>query len=257
MELKKTKIFGLDFLNEHDLSLINAHVFRDLGKPLINGHELPIIFTPNVDYLVKLDRPDNKYIQDFLKKSKYILPDGQPIIWASKLTRERLITRLTGSDLFPLMFSRAQNENIPILLLTSNEKLADFYRGFGDNVCAHALPLIKNNNIGEVADNIISMIEKSSIKIVFIGIGFPNQDLLCMEVFDRMKKKNIEYPLVCLFGAALSFFAGHERRAPKLYQNVGMEWFYRFSKEPKRLFKRYFIDSMRFFKLLYEMRKSK
>ena len=48
-------------------------------------------------------------------------------------------------------------------------------------------------------------------------------------------------------GATIDFEAGNIKRAPKIFQKLYMEWFYRFLKEPKRMFKRYFIDDMQFF----------
>ena len=48
-------------------------------------------------------------------------------------------------------------------------------------------------------------------------------------------------------GATIDFEAGNVRRAPKIWQKLYLEWFYRFCKEPRRLFKRYFIDDMKFF----------
>ena len=48
-------------------------------------------------------------------------------------------------------------------------------------------------------------------------------------------------------GATIDFEAGTLKRAPKIWQKIGMEWLYRCMKEPKRLFKRYFVDDMQFF----------
>ena len=48
-------------------------------------------------------------------------------------------------------------------------------------------------------------------------------------------------------GATIDFEAGNVKRAPKIYQKLAMEWLYRFTREPKRLFLRYFVDDMKFF----------
>lgn len=68
-----------------------------------------------------------------------------------------------------------------------------------------------------------------------------------------MKYRN-RMPGVDIFmglGATIDFEAGTLKRAPAIWQKIGMEWLYRCMKEPKRLFKRYFIDDMQFFLLLY------
>lgn len=46
-------------------------------------------------------------------------------------------------------------------------------------------------------------------------------------------------------GASIDFEAGKVKRAPKWMQKCGLEWFYRFCKEPRRLFKRYFVDDIK------------
>ncbi len=64
-----------------------------------------------------------------------------------------------------------------------------------------------------------------------------------------MKYRNL-MPSIDIFmalGATIDFEAGTLKRAPKVWQKYSMEWFYRFLKEPKRLFKRYFIDDIQFF----------
>ena len=52
----------------------------------------------------------------------------------------------------------------------------------------------------------------------------------------------------------LVFLAGNVRRAPAWVSRIGMEWFYRFLMEPRRLFKRYFIDDMHLFRLIFKYR---
>ena len=52
-------------------------------------------------------------------------------------------------------------------------------------------------------------------------------------------------------GATIDFEAGNVKRAPKWVQKIAMEWFYRFLMEPRRMFKRYFVDDIKFFKLMY------
>ena len=53
--------------------------------------------------------------------------------------------------------------------------------------------------------------------------------------------------LFMALGATIDFEAGTLKRAPVMWQRIGMEWLYRALKEPQRLFKRYFVDDMKFF----------
>ena len=63
----------------------------------------------------------------------------------------------------------------------------------------------------------------------------------------KWKSKMPSVELWMALGATIDFEAGTLKRAPLFYRKIGMEWLYRFTREPKRLFKRYFIDDMKFF----------
>ena len=56
-------------------------------------------------------------------------------------------------------------------------------------------------------------------------------------------------------GATVDFLAGNVKRAPSWMSNAGLEWFYRFLQEPKRMFKRYFIDDVQILGLIWKYRK--
>lgn len=57
-------------------------------------------------------------------------------------------------------------------------------------------------------------------------------------------------------GGCVDFLAGGVKRAPKWMQNVGLEWFYRFLQEPRRMFRRYFVDDIKIFGMARKYRKS-
>lgn len=63
-------------------------------------------------------------------------------------------------------------------------------------------------------------------------------------------------PLTLLLGASFEFYTNEIKRAPLWIQKVGFEWFYRFLQEPKRMFKRYFIDDIKFLSLVYKESKN-
>ena len=87
------------------------------------------------------------------------------------------------------------------------------------------------------------MVNESGATVLLVGVGAPKQEKWIMKYKDMM-------PGVKLFmalGATIDFEAGTLKRAPEAWRKLGLEWLYRFLKEPKRLFKRYFIDDMKFF----------
>ena len=81
--------------------------------------------------------------------------------------------------------------------------------------------------------------------MVLVGVGAPKQEKWIMAHRHKMPGVRLWMAL----GATIDFEAGNVSRAPAWMQKICMEWFYRFLKEPRRMFRRYFIDDVRFFGL--------
>jgi len=81
--------------------------------------------------------------------------------------------------------------------------------------------------------------------LLFVGLGSPKQEYWISDWLE-----SIETKLAIGVGVSFSFVAGDVRRAPKCFQQIGMEWLWRLAMEPRRLWKRYLVDDIKFFKLL-------
>lgn len=95
----------------------------------------------------------------------------------------------------------------------------------------------------EENEAIYKMINDSRANVVLVGVGCPKQE----KWIDAHKSKMIGVDLWMALGATIDFEAGNVRRAPEWVQKIAMEWFYRFMMEPRRMFKRYFVDDVKFF----------
>jgi exopolysaccharide biosynthesis WecB/TagA/CpsF family protein len=95
----------------------------------------------------------------------------------------------------------------------------------------------------EENEQIYQMINNSEANVVLVGVGCPKQE----KWIDKHKSLMPKVDIWMALGATIDFEAGHVKRAPLIWRKIYMEWFYRFLQEPRRLFKRYFIDDMRFF----------
>jgi exopolysaccharide biosynthesis WecB/TagA/CpsF family protein len=95
----------------------------------------------------------------------------------------------------------------------------------------------------EECKEIVNIINKSDANVVLVGVGAPKQEKWIMKWKHLMPGIKVWMAL----GATIDFEAGNVKRAPKIYQKLAMEWLYRFTREPKRLFHRYFVDDMKFF----------
>ena len=95
-------------------------------------------------------------------------------------------------------------------------------------------------------------IKESGADILIVFLGCPKQ-----EKFISRNKEKYQVPISITMGGCVDFIAGGVSRAPLWMQNAGLEWFYRFLQEPRRMFKRYFIDDMRIFGLAIKYRNNK
>lgn len=90
---------------------------------------------------------------------------------------------------------------------------------------------------------LIDIINASGATVLLVGVGAPKQE----KWIAKYRSQMFNIKLFMALGATIDFEAGNIKRAPILFQKMAMEWFYRFLREPKRLFRRYFIDDVCFF----------
>ena len=239
------KLFDLDFISAPSLADIIDSIM-DYQHTLGDEKKLPFVITPNADQIVKLSQPEHKILKEKLCNVQFILPDGQPIIWFSRLVRKPLPARLTGSDLFPLLWQKIKLHRQKILVIISNEALGLKLKQDYDNIIYYAPPFFEANTPSQdkIAKNIVSKIEEFQPKYVLVGVGFPKQEWLSLTIHTTLLKLRIPSPLFLCLGASAEFYVGTRKRAPLLLQKVGLEWLHRLWLEPKRMWRRYIIGGM-------------
>jgi N-acetylglucosaminyldiphosphoundecaprenol N-acetyl-beta-D-mannosaminyltransferase len=238
--------------NIFNLNFVAADNFDEIIESIIeetNTVSFPVVITPNVDLTVHLNH--NKALLPIFQNARFILPDGAPIIWFSKLLRKPLKKRLAGSDLFPLVWRAAMHHQKKVFLVLPNEevksKLAIEYP-----TAQFYIPPFFDATKEEVeteAQKIFPLIQQHQPDFVFLGLRYPKQEMLIVNLHDKLKVADVKMPLFFNLGASYEFYTGMKSRAPKWLQNVGLEWLHRFLSEPKRTFKRYFYDDLYIFVL--------
>ncbi|MBN2980272.1 MULTISPECIES: WecB/TagA/CpsF family glycosyltransferase [Cohnella] len=168
-----------------------------------------------------------------------VLPDGQPVRWGLNLLyRTNLKERVYGPDLTLKVAEAAARHKLPVYLYGSKlETLQSFSanlkKKFPDLIIAGMEPS-KFRRLNEIEKReVAARIIASGAKIVFVGLGCPRQEVWAYEY-----RKLLNMPLLAV-GAAFDFHAGTLKQAPGWMQRRGLEWFYRLTQEPKRLWKRY------------------
>ena len=168
-------------------------------------------------------------------------PDGQPVRWSLKWFHKQLLPdRCYGPELMIRLCRAAAVEGISIYLYGSSpdvlEQLTANLRKEcpGIVIAGAESPPFRKLEPHEI-DAAIARINDSGAGLIFIGLGCPRQD-----VFARDHKHKIKGVQLCV-GAAFDFHAGNKKMAPRWMQKRGLEWFYRLTQEPTRLWKRYLV----------------
>lgn len=240
----------IKFLNTYVDNLTMDEAINKIDELIINK-KTSYVVTPNVDHIVKLE--DDREFVEVYKEADLILTDGMPLIWISKLKKNPIIEKISGSDLFPEVCKLASKKGYKIFLL-----------GAAEGVAAKAAENLiskydKLNIVGTYSPSygfekdqleikkIIGMVNEANPDILAVGLGAPKQ-----EKFLYMYRKQLNVPVSLAIGASIDFEAGNIKRAPEWMQRSGLEWAYRLGKEPKRMFKRYLVDDMKIFKLIFK-----
>lgn len=240
----------IKFMNTEIDNLILDEVMLKIDE-LIKENLNSYVVTPNIDHIVKLET--DKELQNVYNHADLILADGEPLIWLSKLYKNPIKEKISGSDLFPLLCERAAEKNYNMFFLGGKEGVAkraaeNLKKRFKNlNVSGTYSPPFGFENDKKEIKKIINMIHKHSPHILIVCLGCPKQEKF---MYNYREKLNV--PISLGLGASIDFEAGTAKRAPKWMSKCGLEWFYRLCSDPKRLFKRYLIDDLKIFKLFFK-----
>lgn len=198
----------------------------------------------NIDQLVTISK--NKYSKKIFSDASLVFTDGKPITWLASLIGSPIKERITGPDLMVRLCERASQNKYRVFLLGSMPGVAaqaavNLKLKFEGLIISgtYSPPYGFDKNPLEL-NKINEMLRDSNSDILFVGMGSPKQDCFIYE-----NKEKYEIPVSFSMGAAIDFLSGHVKRAPRWMINVGLEWFYRMMQDPKRLVKRYLVDSLR------------
>jgi N-acetylglucosaminyldiphosphoundecaprenol N-acetyl-beta-D-mannosaminyltransferase len=198
------------------------------------------VVTPNVDFLVQAQT--NPELHRILCEADLVLCDGQPLVWASRWLGNPLPERVAGADLAPRLIEQAERKGHRIYLLgATTESNAEAARRLKQRhprlqLAGHYAPPICP--LAEMDhEAIICRIRAAEPDILLVSFGCPKQ-----EQWISRHYRALGVPVCLGLGATIDFLAGRVRRAPAWMQRSGLEWTYRLSQEPRRLFRRYWTD---------------
>ena len=170
--------------------------------------------------------------------------DGQAVVWASRLLKKPLKERVAGIDLMENLVELSAKKNYKIYLLGAQEKVikkvVDVYRDkySEDFIAGYRNGYFKPNEEEEIARDIAN----SGAQILFVAISSPKKENFLFDYKEKLSSLNF----IMGVGGSFDVVAGITKRAPVWMQNAGLEWFYRFIQEPKRMWKRYLFGNAKF-----------
>ena len=168
------------------------------------------------------------------------VPDGQPLVWALRALGHARATRVYGPDLMAHFCARAAASGTPIYLYGGRTpealelleaRLRERFPGL--RIVGGFSPPFRALSAEEERD-VVAAIDASGAEVVWVGTGQPKQEKWMLAMRPRLRA-----PLLVGVGAAFDFHAGLVSQAPAWMQRNGLEWVYRLSREPRRLWRRY------------------
>lgn len=231
--------------------ILNIDILSISKSELLESMNEGVLYTPNVDHLCKLQNDREFY--DAYRHAEWVVCDSRILLHASKLLKDPISEAIPGSVFFGDFYNYHKNDpDCRIFLLGSAEGVArEAMRRINGKLGRQIIVGAHSPSFGFEKDEaecmeIIDRINASEATVLVVGVGAPKQEIWIAKYRNNMSNVKIFMAL----GATIDFEAGVKKRAPKILQKMCIEWLYRFLQEPKRLFRRYFIEDMKFFGIL-------
>ena len=237
--------------------LLNVDIDNLTVDELLEKYRKGILFTPNIDHLIKLQKDASFYA--CYQQADFVVCDSRILFVLSKLLfpKQALKAQITGSDFFPAFcLHHRQNSDVRIFLLGGTEQSVEIAREkINQRTASHIVvgaysPPFGFEKSAEETQKIVELITRSGANTLAVGVGAPKQEKWICQQRDKL-------PTITRYlaiGATIEFESGNLQRAPKWMTTAGLEWLYRLLQEPKRLAKRYLVEDLPIFVLLLKQR---
>lgn len=250
-------------MNTHRIQFLNTYIdnltaqeAKSCVDQLIQTPGYHYVVTPNSDIVVKMQ--DDSKLLEACNAADLILTDGQIVVKLSNKLGTPIKERVAMTDFVWDVMDLADEKGYKVFLFGGKEdvlekataKIKVKYPKL-NIVDSYSPPFGFEKNKEQLHECNVR-IRKSGADILIVFLGCPKQ-----EKYIYKNKDKYQVPVSITMGGCVDFIAGGVKRAPQWMQDIGFEWFYRFMQEPKRMFRRYFIDDIRIFGLVRKYRKNR
>lgn len=191
-------------------------------------------------------------LREVIRGCDLVNADGQSVVWAGKLLGIPVPERVAGIDLMERLLELAEERTYPVYFLgATDEVLGAFTAKALRRFPRLRIAGYRNGYFKNDAD-VAAQVAASGARILMVGISSPRKEFFLAEQLPAMG------PLFAMgVGGSFDVWAGKTKRAPAWMQKAGLEWFYRFLQEPRRMWKRYLVGNTRFLLLVTRERKKR
>lgn len=167
-------------------------------------------------------------LRHFIDTAEFNYADGISIIYSIRKKYPNAdVERVAGADLWVSLMQKASEHRIPVFLIGS---LPETLSEVEEKLTKWNVPIVgAHHGYFKEEGGLIAEIQKSGAKLITVAMGSPKQELFIQKAYQQ-------YPdaLYMGVGGTYDVFIGKVKRAPKCWQNLGLEWLYRLLKQPTR-----------------------
>jgi N-acetylglucosaminyldiphosphoundecaprenol N-acetyl-beta-D-mannosaminyltransferase len=190
---------------------------------------------------------DDPRLKEIVERCELVSVDGQPLVWASRLLGDPLPERVAGIDLMFRLLELAQERGYRVFVLGARQEVLESAAAR----LAERYPrlVLAGLHHGYFADEesaeVCKVVRAADPQILLVAMSSPRKEYWLAE-----HAAELGVPFAMGVGGSIDVVAGLTKRAPSWMQRFGLEWFYRFVQEPRRLGPRYLRTNARFVRLL-------
>ncbi|MFW5846813.1 MAG: WecB/TagA/CpsF family glycosyltransferase [Nanoarchaeota archaeon] len=212
-----------------------------------------VIFNFLNAYSVYLFRYHKNFKEKIYNKQNFNFPDGFTVSIVLSLKNLKMISRTQGPEFTLSLLSdqkKCKNKKQLFIGMSESDKkyiLNNFPHLKNEEISCYPLPFIKKQKY--VDKKLLSIIGKTKPDFIWIGIGNPKQEILANDLYEE-----VNYGKIFNVGAAFDYIRKKKKQAPKIWQKLGFEWFYRLITDFRHTWKKVIGSLIGFFISFYTIK---
>lgn len=198
----------------------------------LDSNKNNLLVTPNPKIVMEAN--DDKDLLKIINEADLVVPDGIGIVLAGKIMKNRIKERVAGCDLIFSLFDKMKDTDKTVYLLGAEPGVAEIAKSNMEEKYKNLKIVgVHNGYFDEKEEElIIKEIQDLKPDILLVGLGCPKQEKWIYKNKDRLPVK-----ISAGIGGGIDTMAGKVKRAPKIFQKIGLEWLHRLILEPRRIFR--------------------